>query len=65
MLIMLWFTNNGVVIIFISSINDFVQEEQPIVLDEQLKPQEHGWVRWQPTRNRQPARSGIGGHRRP
>ena len=25
-----------------SSTNDFIQEEQPVVPDEQLQPQEHG-----------------------
>ena len=43
--------------------NDFVQEEQLVVLDEQLQPREHGWAHWQSTRNRQPLRCGTGGHK--
>ncbi|KAG5088096.1 hypothetical protein JHK86_000708 [Glycine max] len=45
-----------------SSTNDFFHKEQPIVLDEQLEPQEHGRVRQQPVRNTQPPRCGTYGH---
>ena len=44
------------------NINDFIWEEELAVLDEQLQPQEHGRVRRQPTRNKQPSKYGIGGY---
>ena len=45
-----------------SSTNHFIKEEQPVVSDEQLQPQEHGRVHRQPTRNRKSLRCGTGGH---
>ena len=45
-------------------INDFVQEEQPIVLDKQLQPQEHEQIRRELIRNMQPLKCETGGHRR-
>jgi len=44
--------------------NDFVQEEQPVIPNEQLQPQEHIRVCKKPTRNKQPPRCGTAGHRR-
>lgn len=46
------------------NINDFIYEEQHIVPDEQLQPQEHGWVCRQLVRNIQPPKCETGGHRR-
>ena len=43
-------------IISSSSTNDFVHEEQPVVPDEQLKPQEYGREHPQSARSRQPPR---------
>ena len=42
------------------NINDFILEEQPVVPNEQLQPQEHGR---QSVRNKQPPRCGTSGHK--
>ena len=43
--------------------NEVMQDDQPVVHEVQVEPQQHPRIRRNPRRNRQPPRCGTGGHK--